>query len=77
MDKCQKSLIFTALLLQHVTQKIQGAAFQKMCSDIASSLNLGTPSFAAAKDFLQGAGQGSIIQQVTRGWIGICYTEGV
>lgn len=44
--------------------KIQGAAFQKMCADIASSLKLGTPSFATAKEFLQGAGQGSIIQQV-------------
>ncbi|KAL4241086.1 Serine/threonine-protein kinase smg1 [Mactra antiquata] len=48
---------------KHVMIKIQGSAFQKMCADIASSLNLGTPSFAAAKEFLQGAGQGSIIQQ--------------
>ena len=58
--------ILCNLLLQHVMQKIQGTAFQKMCADIASSLNLGTPSFAAAKDFLQGAGQGTIIQQVSK-----------
>ncbi|KAH3864467.1 hypothetical protein DPMN_027485, partial [Dreissena polymorpha] len=48
---------------KHVMTKVVGAAFQQMCVDIAASLNLGTPSFNTAKDFLQSAGQGSVIQQ--------------
>ncbi|WAQ96320.1 SMG1-like protein [Mya arenaria] len=51
------------LMHKHVMNQVQGSAFQKMCNDIASSLSLGTPSFAAAKEFLQGAGQGSVVQQ--------------
>ncbi|KAK3583612.1 hypothetical protein CHS0354_039435 [Potamilus streckersoni] len=48
---------------QHVIQSLQTSAFQRMCTDIANSPNLGTPSFSAAKEFLQGAGQGQIISQ--------------
>jgi len=55
------------MIHKHAMVRIQGSTFQKMVADIASSLNQGTPSFAAVKEFLQGAGQGSIVQQVSHG----------
>ena len=45
-------------------QRIQGSQFQQMCADIASSLNINTASFAVVTEFLQSAGQGSVITQV-------------
>ena len=48
-------------------QKIQGSQFQQMCADIASSLNINTASFAVVTEFLQSAGQGSVITQVIEG----------
>ena len=36
-----------------------------MCAEFATNLNIGPPSFAAATEFLQGAGQGQIVQQVS------------
>jgi hypothetical protein len=38
-----------------------------MCAEFATNLNIGPPSFAAASEFLQGAGQGQIVQQVSTG----------
>ncbi|KAJ8319497.1 hypothetical protein KUTeg_004588 [Tegillarca granosa] len=48
---------------KHVIQSIQGQSFQKMCSEVANPLNLGHPSFASASDFLQSAGQSTIVAQ--------------
>ncbi|XP_052059400.1 serine/threonine-protein kinase SMG1-like isoform X1 [Mytilus californianus] len=50
-------------LHKHVIERIQGSSFQKMCAEFATNLNIGPPSFAAATEFLQGAGQGQIVQQ--------------
>ncbi|XP_062590366.1 serine/threonine-protein kinase SMG1-like isoform X1 [Saccostrea cucullata] len=50
-------------LHKHVIESIQGAAFQKMCADVATPLNLGTTSFGTVTDFLQGAGQSQIVSQ--------------
>ncbi|XP_048758488.2 serine/threonine-protein kinase SMG1-like [Ostrea edulis] len=50
-------------LHKHVIESIQGAAFQKMCSDVATPLSLGTTSFGTVTDFLQGAGQSQIVSQ--------------
>ena len=35
-----------------------------MCADIAASLNINTASFGTVTEFLQSAGQGSIVSQV-------------
>ena len=59
---------FIDWLLQHVIERIQGSSFQKMCAEFATNLNIGPPSFAAATEFLQGAGQGQIVQQVSIEW---------
>ena len=45
-------------------QRIQGSQFQQMCADIAASLNINTASFATVTEFLQTAGQGSVVSQV-------------
>lgn len=53
------------LLLQRVIESVQGPIFQKMYADMSKSLSLGPASFSAATDFLQGAGQGQIVTQVS------------
>ncbi|GFO31315.1 serine/threonine-protein kinase smg1, partial [Plakobranchus ocellatus] len=44
-------------------EKLQSPAFQAMCAELSSPLELSPPSFSAASSFLQGAGQFQIIAQ--------------
>lgn len=46
-----------------VLQNVQGAVFQKMFAEVTKPLQFGAPSFSAATNFLQAAGQGQIVQQ--------------
>ncbi|XP_048245963.1 serine/threonine-protein kinase SMG1-like isoform X1 [Haliotis rufescens] len=48
---------------KHCLETMQGSVFQKMCSEVAKPLDLGAPSFSAATEFLQGAGQSQIVGQ--------------
>ncbi|KAK7113677.1 hypothetical protein V1264_012925 [Littorina saxatilis] len=48
---------------QAVIESVQGVPFQKLCTEITKSHNLGPASFTAATDFLQGAGQSKNITQ--------------
>ncbi|KAK6170598.1 hypothetical protein SNE40_018955 [Patella caerulea] len=48
---------------KHVIESVQGAMFQKMCVDVASTLDIGPPSYSVATEFLHGAGQTQMIGQ--------------
>ncbi|OWF37806.1 serine/threonine-protein kinase SMG1-like [Mizuhopecten yessoensis] len=50
-------------LHKHVIQTLQSHCFQKMCANVTNPPGLGAPSFAAATEFLQGAGQNQIVLQ--------------
>lgn len=50
-------------LHKHVIQTLQSHSFQKMCANVTNPPGVGAPSFAAATEFLQGAGQNQIVLQ--------------
>lgn len=52
------------VVFQVAIESVQGQPFQNLCSEIAKLHDIGPASFAAAIDFLQGAGQSKNITQV-------------
>lgn len=63
-DQLQRNHSFFWTCCQNAIEAVQGVPFQKLCTEISKSPDLGPPSFASATEFLQGAGQSQTVIQV-------------